>query len=223
MTIPLEQLILLFTSLFAIFSPPANIGPFAAISGHFPRPIQRRIALQVAASYAGVLIISAWVGQWLLEILGVTVSGLTVAGGIALMLAGLPLMLRGDKPQPSPEEIEAASDREDWRSVVVVPLTFPMSVGGATAAIVIASASRYDSIPDLTAISLVCILMALVIFATHFFSGPVAKRLSPQNMDILTRVSGIVLVAIASQLLVKGTIELAVDAGLNRLLSNLGG
>jgi small neutral amino acid transporter SnatA (MarC family) len=41
-------------------------------------------------------------------------------------------------------------------------------------------------------------------------------------MDILTRVSGIVLVAIASQLLVKGIIELAVDAGLNRLLTNLG-
>jgi hypothetical protein len=38
MTIPLEQLILLFTSLFAIFSPPANIGPFAANRGTSPGP-----------------------------------------------------------------------------------------------------------------------------------------------------------------------------------------
>jgi multiple antibiotic resistance protein len=223
MTIPTEQLLILFTSLFAIFSPPAAIGPIATISGGYPRSVQRRIALQVAAAYAGVLIISAWVGQWLLEILGVTMSGLTVAGGIALILAGLPLMLNGANRQPNKGEISKASEQEDWRTIVVVPLTFPLSVGGATVAIVIAAASRWDTAPDLTAISLVCLVMALVIFATHLFSGPIATRLSPQNMDILARISGIVLVAIAAQLLVRGTIELAVDAGLARLISNLGG
>ncbi len=223
MTIPVEQLILLLTSLFAIFSPPANIGPIAAVSGRFSAPERRRIAIQVAISYAGVLIISAWVGQWLLDILGVTVAGLTATGGIALMFAGLPLMMEGSKRQPDQETIDKASQKEDWRSVVVVPLSFPMTIGGATAAIVMAIASRYDSVPNLIAISLVCILMAGVIFTTHYYSGPIANRLSPQNMDILSRISGIILVAISTQLIIKGVIELAVDAGLNRLLMNLGG
>lgn len=223
MTIPTEQLLILFTSLFAIFSPPAALGPIATISGDYPRHIQRRIATQITVAYAGVLIVAAWVGQWLLEVLGVTVSGLTVAGGIALLLAGLPLMLNGAKRQPSEAEITQASAQDEWRTIVVVPLTFPLSVGGATAAIVIAAASRWDTVPDLIAISLVCLVMAVVIFATHYLSGPIAKRLSPQNMDILSRISGIVLVAIAAQLLVRGTIELAVDAGLARLISNLVG
>jgi multiple antibiotic resistance protein len=168
-----------------------------------------------------VLIISAWIGQWLLEVLGVTVSGLTVAGGIALLLTGLPLMLNGTNRQPTKDDIVEASEQEDWRSIVVVPLTFPLSVGGATAAIVIATASRWDTVPNLTAITLVCALMALIVFATHYFSGPIAEKLSPGNMDILARLSGVVLVAIAAQLLVRGTIELAVDAGLDRLLTNL--
>jgi small neutral amino acid transporter SnatA (MarC family) len=42
-------------------------------------------------------------------------------------------------------------------------------------------------------------------------------------MDILTHVTGIILVAIAAQLLVRGAIELAVDVGLSRLLTTLGG
>ena len=120
-------------------------------------------------------------------------------------------------------ESDKVEGEENWRSVVVVPLTFPFSVGGATAAIVISTASRYDSPLDLTVISLVCVLAALVIGATHYFSGPIARRLSPQRMDILTRISGIILVSIAAQLLVRGVVELAVDAGLNRLLANLAG
>ena len=223
MTIPVKQLILLLTSLFAVFSPSANIGPIAAISGRFSAPDRHRIAMHVTVSYIVVLIISAWVGQWLLDILGVTVAGLTATGGIALLLAGFPLMIEGNKRQPSQETINEASQEEDWRSVVAVPLSFPMTIGGATAAIVMATASRYDSIPDLIAISLVCVLAAVMIYATHYYSGPIANRLNPRNMDILSRVSGIILVSISAQLIIKGIIELAVDAGLNQLLVNLGG
>lgn len=84
-----------------------------------------------------MLIIAAWVGQWLLEVLGVSVTGLIATGGLALLLVWLPLMLQGGKPEPSEEQIEAAEHQKDWRSVVVVPLPFPLSVGGANAAIVI--------------------------------------------------------------------------------------
>ena len=221
MTIPIGELILLATSLFSIFSPPAAIGPIATVSGEYPRAAQRRMAIQVAVSYAVVLVIAAWVGQWLLEILGVTIAGLTATGGLALLLAGLPLMLEGRKRQPTEEQVEEAGQERDWRSVIIVPLTFPLSVGGATAAIVITSASRYDSVPALLAISAVCLLMAIVVGLTHLLAPLVAQRLSPQNMDILTRVSGIVLTAIAFQLLARGLTELAVDAGLKRLLENL--
>lgn len=63
--------------------------------------------------------------------------------------------------------------------------------------------------------------MALVIFATHYYAGPNTKRLSPENMDILNRASGIILVSIAFQLLTKGITELAVDAVLKQLLTAL--
>ena len=174
MTMPIGELVLLATSLFSIFSPPAAIGPIATVSGEYPPPAQRRMAIQVAVSYAVVLVIAAWVGQWLLEILGVTIAGLTATGGLALLLAGLPLMLEGRKRQPTEEQVEEAGQERDWRSVIIVPLTFPLSVGGATAAIVITSASRYDSVPDLLAISAVCLLMAIVVGLTTC-----SRRLSP--------------------------------------------
>jgi len=56
----------------------------------------------------------------------------------------------------------------------------------------------------------------------YYYSGSIPERLSPRNIYILTRVSDIVLMAIVAQLLFRGTIELAVDVGLIRLLTNVG-
>ena len=97
------------------------------------------------------------------EILGITVAGVTVTAGLVLMLAGLPLMLRGNEREPAEHGSDPAVGEKSWRSVVVVPLTFPFSVGGATAAIVISTARRFDSPLDLALISVVCVLAARVI------------------------------------------------------------
>ncbi len=222
MDIPTSQLIVLFVSLFTIFSPPAMIGPIAAITGKYPRKRQRRIAWQVAGSYVLVLIVSAWIGQWLLSILGVTVGGLMVAGGLALFLVGLPLMMKGSKGKIKEMEEDEESDEKDnmtkGKASLIVPLVFPMAIGGATAAIVIAQASQWKSALDLLAISGVCALMALVIFLTYYFSGPIAQRLRPHSLDILGRISGIILVAIAAQLFIAGVLELIADPGVINLI-----
>lgn len=216
---PFSELLVLFVSLFTIFSPPAMIGPIAAIAGKFPRPRQRRIAGKVALGYVVVLIVSAWVGQWLLSILGITVGGLIVAGGLALFLVGLPLMIKGNKGETNQMEVlkeeESASEE---KNVLVVPLIFPMAVGGATAAIVIAQASQWNTLGDLLSISGVCLLMGFFIFLTYYFAGPIAKRLRPHSLDILGRISGIILVAIAAQLLVNGILELIANPGIIDLI-----
>ncbi len=218
MTIPFSQLLVLFISLLSIFSPPAMIGPIASITGKYSRDKQRHIAWQVTWGYIVVLLISAWVGQWLLSILGITVGGLIVAGGLALFFVGMPLMMRGHKTELKPETLKKVEKEEEGtdkdKPSVVVPLIFPMAVGGATAAIVIAQASQWNSIVDLLLISAVCGVMGLVIFLTYFFAGPIARKLRPHSLDILGRISGIILVAIAAQLLVNGILELISNPGI---------
>jgi len=211
MDMPFSQLVVLFVSLFSIFSPPAMIGPIASITGKYSRDHQRKISWQVTWGYIVVLLISAWVGQWLLSILGISVGGLIVAGGLALFFVGLPLMMKGTKSEVKPEmmkKVEQEESSEKSKPSIVVPLIFPMAVGGATAAIVIAQASQWNSVVELLAISGVCGLMGIVIFLTYYFAGPIAKKLRPHSLDILGRISGIILVAIAAQLLVSGVMEL---------------
>ena len=206
MTMTLTQLLVLFTALVSLFSPLANIGPFAALVGHLPREDQRKLAPRVFLNVLAVLLVFVWLGELLFNLLGVTPDTLSVTGGIALFIAGLPMMLKGAKePEGEDEALAQAKEQpQDWRSMVVVPMTFPMSIGGTTEAYVV-SASGFAKNPlDLLAISVVVLLFSIVIWLTHLFAPPIGRAVGPGGRDILTRVGGIVLVAISVQLVASG-------------------
>ena len=200
MTISLQNPLLLFVSLFTLFSPLANIGPFASLVDHFPREDQRRLAFSVFINAVVVMFLFVWVGELLFNILGVNSNSLSVTGGIALMIAGLPMMLGSDKP----DKVEQSETEQSWREMAVIPMTFPMSIGGTTAAYIVSATGFAQNVLDLLAISVVVLLFGVVIWLTHLYSPPLAARLNPQARVILGRVGGIILVTIAVQLLASG-------------------
>ena len=200
MNITLQQLLLLFVSLFTLFSPLANIGPFASLVGHFPRADQRKLAFAVFINAVVVMLLFVWVGEALFSILGINSNSLSVTGGIALMVAGLPMMLGSSQP----EKVEENEEPQSWRSMAVIPMTFPMSIGGTTAAYIVSATGFAKNVLDLVAISIVVVLFGVVIWLTHLFSPPLAAKLNPQARVILSRIGGIILVAIAVQLLAGG-------------------
>lgn len=199
MTITIEELLTLFVSLFTLFSPLANIGPFSALVGHLSRPDQKKLAFAVFINALVIMLSFLWIGQLLFELLGVNSNSLSVTGGIALMIAGLPMMLGNNEADSEPVE-----ESQDWRSMAVIPMTFPMSLGGTTAAYVVSASGLAENYIDLLAISVVVLAFAVVIWLTHLFSPPLAARLSERNRKVLNRVGGIILVTIAVQLLSSG-------------------
>lgn len=199
MTITFQNLLLLFVSLFTLYSPLSNIGPYSSLMEHLPREDQKKLAYSVAINACVVLLLFVWIGQLLFDLLGVNSSSLSIAGGIALMAAGLPMMLGSD----ATEKVEP-DEKKGWREMSVLPMTFPMTIGGTTAGYVVAASSFAKGYVDLVAISVVVLLFALVVWCTIHWSPPLAARLSPQAQRVLNRVSGIILVAIAIQLFAGG-------------------
>jgi len=200
MTMSLQQLLTLFVALFTLYSPLSNIGPYASLVGHFSRPDQKKLAFAVFINVLAVLLLSAWIGEVLFDVLGVNESSLSVTGGIALMIGGLPIMLGAGKSK----EAEPGEVSHNWRDMAVTPMTFPMSIDGTFAAYVVSATALSQNVIDLVAISIVVLLFGIVVWLTHLFSPPLVDRLSPQAGVILSRIGGIVLVAIAVQLLADG-------------------
>lgn len=206
-SIQIHDLVLLLTGLVSLFSPPAVIGPFAVLTYPFPAQIQKKIAVRTGIFIAVVLIVFAWAGQFLLVVLGITVPALTMAGGIALLLSALPIML-GQGIAPVELDKAGTSDQHDWRALVAVPIVFPLSVGAGMVSLIIATAGRFNSVVDLIGISCVCVVFGALAGLTLYFAKPLGTLLGPGGLAILSRISGVTLTAIAVQLLAKGVKEL---------------
>lgn len=202
---------LFVAGLLTLYCPPVAVPMYAAVTGHFPDATQRRIAarmfLWISASLVGVV----WGGQFLLRMLGLTLGALTLTGGVVLCLWSIPMMRGSNNSERNGGN--AKLDHERWRTYVAVPLIFPLSIGSAVASLVITTATRFHTVSDLCMISVICVLHAGVISLTYRYSGRWCKRLGEIGMVLIERLSGIVLTAIAFQMVAQGLRELLPGLG----------
>src|SRR5262249_5312159 len=155
-----RETLLLGMSLLVLFNPPTSMAFFASLASGYPSDIQARMARRTALNYAVAILLVTWAGRPLLRVLGLSLPALRLAGGFVILLAAVPMVTqyqRGDAREEA--ELEAAAKTRAWNQVVAVPLTFPMSIGGATVAAVIAAAGDKPGIARAIATSLVCLVM----------------------------------------------------------------
>lgn len=201
----LQNIVLFSTTLLAIINPISSSVLFAAMSGRFPTGIQRRMANQSAFAVLVILIICAWVGRFLLQILGISVPMLQAAGGLILLLYGI-RMVTVEELKLTAAEQESADEvpEEHWKTLAVVPLAIPGTVGAGTITTVVVQATTFTSLRDLAIITTICTVMAAIMWFFYRLSGPIARRLGPIGMNIVTRVMGILVSATGFGLLGRG-------------------
>lgn len=203
----LLQFLLLYITFLSMFSPPATMATAAIILDGVPNTILKRLAWRVAFEYVVIMLFVIWLGNYMLMALGLSPHALTVTGGAALLFQGWPLMMRGTKVEQSNHALDSDNPKR-FRDLAVVPLLFPLSMGGGTIAVGISSAAHNSSLEGMMTLSAVILMMAPTIALTFLVSGPLHGRLSTGAMDTLARISGIILVTLSLQLLVTGLTDL---------------
>jgi multiple antibiotic resistance protein len=211
------EMLLLGTSLLTLFNPPSAMAVFATLASPYSREVQHRMARRTAVFYAATILLVTWAGRPLLSVLGLSLPALRVAGGFVLLLAAIPMVTlyqRSDAKKEAELEAAAAAQRQSWVQLVAVPLTFPISIGGATVAAVIASTGERPNMARAIATSLVCLAMTGVVWLTLGSAIPLTRRISRGSMAALTAFSGLLLLCIAFQVIAAGLRDLL--PGLNK-------
>jgi len=200
-----QAVVLFATTLVAIVNPISSAVLFATMSGRFGAAIQRRMANQSAFAILVILLACAWAGRPLLVVLGISVPMLQAAGGLILLLYGL-RMVTVDELKLTPEEQVSAEEvpEEQWKTLAVVPLAIPGTVGAGTITTVVVQATTFADLRDLAVITLVCAGTAALMWITFRSAGPIARRLGPIGLNVVTRVMGILVSATAFGLLGRG-------------------
>jgi len=201
-----NMFLLVLAALFPIVNPPGSALVFLAMTRGTRPEIRRSLARRVALNAFAVLVGSLLMGALVLQLYGISIPVLQVAGGFIVAISGWELLNEG-----SHKEVDApAEGAGDPMSQAFYPLTLPLTTGPGTIAVTIslglsnASHDREDSMIFLFAALLAIAVMAVTIFLAFAYADRLQRLLGPGGTDIAVRISAFILFCLGVQILWSG-------------------
>ncbi|MEZ0578583.1 MarC family protein [Nocardioides sp. MH1] len=183
-------LVEVFVTLFVIMDPVGTVPIFLTLTSGRSPATSRRYAWQAVAVSFLVITAFAFFGQQILTYLHISLPALQCAGGLLLLLVALEL-LTGNEAEP-----KANGDT----NVALVPLGTPLLAGPGAIVATMLFVKEIDSAPELAAVSLGIIGVHLSLWAAMRYSLPILKVIRDGGVLLVTRIAGLLLSAIAVQL-----------------------
>ncbi len=181
-----------FVTLLVILDPLGGVPVFLGLTKALDPPARNRAAYTGVLAATGVLAVFAAFGQVILEYLSISVESLMVAGGVLLFVVALEMLRGGDSLTTSSGQA----------SVALVPLGTPLLAGpGAIVATIVLLRQHPELVARLAVVGGVALALGVVLGAFRFASA-CSRLLRPSAIDFVTRIMGLLLTAIAVQLVV---------------------
>jgi multiple antibiotic resistance protein len=191
-----------FVTLFVTIGPIETAAVFTSLMPTAPSPTRRRVAARACLLAGLMLLLFAIAGQVVLELLHVSLPAFRVAGGMLLFLQALTLTFAS----PGLSSISAGERHEAQGAsdIAVFPLAFPLIAGpGPLSAIVLLMGQSHSGL-EAGAVIAVLILCLTLTYLALLISGPLGRWLGKTGADVVGRVSGVLLAALAVQFVFDG-------------------
>ena len=195
-------------ALLAIVNPIGVVPFFIHFTQAFSRE-QRRQTIRVTSFTVFVVVaVSALAGLKILEFFGISLASFQVGGGTLLLISSL-AMLNAQPAESKPGDLSESQEKIDaGASIAVVPLAIPLLTGPATISTVVIYAEKTRHIWELAALVGYGLVIGLVTYAALSASGRIAKVLGRTGINVMTRLMGLMLAAMAVELLADGLLKL---------------
>ena len=198
----------------------ATIGPldvaavFAGLTAGTPARRRRQMAVRGSLIAGSTLVIFALVGEFLLAGLGISLAALRTAGGILLLLIGIDMVFarHSGGTSTTDEEEEEAKAKQD---ISVFPLATPLIAGpGAMgASILLMANTEGDYLLQAVVIASILAIVAMTL-AMCLLSAQIDRLLGTTGMQVVGRIMGVLLSALAIQFMFDGIAESGLLAGI---------
>ena len=192
-----------FAIFFVTIAPLKNVPVFAALTRNRDVGERRWIAMRAVLFATALLTVFAAFGDDLLRILGITLPAVRIGGGVLLMLMAIQMVFA--TPGGILDEGQAAAPQH--ADVAVFPIAMPLVAGPGTITAVVMLMSQH---PELTVQLVIYAMLLAVLLSTLLLflaAGAIAKVIGDAAMSLISRVMGILLMALAAEFVVQGVRE----------------
>lgn len=204
-----QVVFLALLALLPMVNPPTTATLLLGLSKGMSREHIRRQINMAALYLFATLCVSFFIGSSILDLFGISIPGLRLAGGLIIAFIGFRMLF------PSPNQSVGV---EANQNIAFVPLTMPSMCGPGTMALVISGAAQIAELPaeaDRVVIYAAMVtafaLMSLISWGVLKLADPVCKILGATGIDAMTRIMGFLLVCMGMQFCINGVKEVAQD------------
>ena len=195
-------------ALLAIVNPIGAVPFFLHFTQNLTRE-QRRRTIRVASTSAFLVVaVSAVAGLKIIEFFGISIASFQVGGGLLLLISSMN-MLNAQQAESRGTDVgdgQAKADAGD--SIAVVPLTIPLLTGPATISTMVIYAEKTRTFVEHAVLVGYGVVIGLATFLVFSASGRIARLLGRTGINVMTRLMGLILAAMAVELLSDGLLKL---------------
>ncbi|WBY00269.1 MarC family protein [Ramlibacter tataouinensis] len=197
-------------TLLAVVNPLAIVPFFIHYTDGFSRQQRRETVVTAATTAALVIAMSALLGLQVLEFFNISLASFQVGGGMLLLTSALNMLnARPAEAKPATHDLEQGAEKAAMgASIAVVPLTIPLLTGPATISTVVIYAERAHTFWQMAALVGYGVVIGLAIAIAFALAEPIARVLGKTGISVMTRLMGLILAALAVEVMAVGLVKL---------------
>jgi len=193
-------------ALFAIVNPIGSVPIFISATDGWNRKEKLRTANVVTVTVFLVLLTSALFGDGILEFFSITIPSFQVGGGILILLIAINMLhAKQSHSKQTPEEAKTLEERD---VIAIVPLSIPLLAGPGAIGSMIIAAQQSKTFLGHISLAIPIFVVVILIWLTLQLSSYIADKLGTIGINIVTRLMGLILAAMAVEFIAHGLIGL---------------
>ncbi|UOX34045.1 MarC family NAAT transporter [Flavobacterium sediminilitoris] len=194
----MELFIYVFAALFSVLNPLGAVPVFVGLTQDDTKQERSRISLWAAINVAIILIISYFIGKYVLIFFGISIDALRIAGGLLIVNSGFSL-LSGNVSKKKGVNKRVTNDAMRRNDIALTPLAMPMLAGPGSMSLLIAMYQEQPEIAQkmITCIAILCVALTifLILRSAHYIS----RILGASGIVAISRIIGFIVIAIGIQ------------------------
>jgi MarC family membrane protein len=203
----MDLFIYLFVALFSVLNPIGTVPIFVGLTQGDSKQECSRISLWTSINVFLILIISFFIGKYVLSFFGISIDSLRIAGGLIIVSSGFSLLSgQFNKKRGINKKIE--NDAQKRNDIALTPLAIPMLAGPGSISLLIAFYQEHNSTTELIIASLAIFAIAIAIFIILRSAHYLAQILGASGIVAISRIVGFIVIAIGIQYIVSALINI---------------
>ncbi len=203
----MDVFLLLFAALFSVLNPIGTIPIFVGLTNGYSKIELSKTSMWTAINVFIILMITFFLGQYVLSFFGITITALRIAGGIIITNSGFAL-LNGQFSKNKGINKKAEEEAQVRSDIALTPLAMPMLAGPGSMSLLIAFYQEHNSTSEIIWSSVAIFAVAIVIFIILRSAYYLSRILGSSGIVAISRIVGFLTIAIGIQYIISALLSI---------------